>query len=88
VLYNRQAFLTAHVSRRPVPRQLVCHLDWVEDMLAVPEDLVDFLEMEVVGLREEQVNTWEQGKCLANSGVRFRNVHGRIMRKFVHANTM
>ena len=37
-------------------RQAVCDLDRVEDTLTLSEDLVDFLELKVAGLWEEEVD--------------------------------
>ena len=49
-----QRFSISHSER--LPRQPVCHFNGVEYALALSEDLVDFLELKVAGLWEEEVD--------------------------------
>jgi hypothetical protein len=53
-LYNGQRLLTDDgASNAGVSRQSLRHSDWLEHVLAVPEDLIDFFEVEIVGLWKE-----------------------------------
>jgi hypothetical protein len=49
-----QRVSVSHSER--LSRQPLCDFDGMEDTLALSEDLVDFLELKVAGLREEEVD--------------------------------
>ena len=41
-------------------RNFACHLDRLEDVVAVSEDLIDLLECTTAGFWEEEINSWKK----------------------------
>jgi len=82
-----QRVATSHSKR--LLRQSVRDFNWMEDALALSEDLVDLLELKVAGLGEEEVDN-----CRSRSDDDSRQrcakgmfLRGKMRRKFVQAYT-